>query len=106
VGGILNARDLHRLDHLGPLTNGATNPGGHSKVPFVPIMFWALLMERCATILAIFVIVGVKTNISMHVWYIFACVLVLFVFFQWKVPMHVVFLGLLPPVYPIVHSIY
>lgn len=56
-------------------------------------------------VLAAFVIVGVIINTSMHVWYIFACVVVPLVFCQWKVPMYVVLLALLPPVYPIVHSI-
>ena len=31
------------------LTIDATSPGCHSGVPFVPIMFRAFLMERCAT---------------------------------------------------------
>src|SRR6202048_3504192 len=34
---------------MGPLTNGATSPGCHSGVPLVPMVFRALLMERCAT---------------------------------------------------------
>ena len=35
-------------DHLGPLTNGATSPGRHSKVPLVSMVLRALLKERCA----------------------------------------------------------
>ena len=35
--------------HLGPITNGVTSLGYHFKVPLVPMVFQALLMERCAT---------------------------------------------------------
>ena len=37
-------------DHLGPLTTTVTNLDCHFGVPFVPIVFQALLMERCVTL--------------------------------------------------------
>ena len=50
MGGVPNARGPHpHLDHLGPLTNGATSPGCHCGVPLMPMVFWTLLVERCAT---------------------------------------------------------
>jgi hypothetical protein len=36
------------LGSLGPSHQRGTSPGCHSGVPLVPMMFWALLMERCA----------------------------------------------------------
>ena len=38
------------LDHLSPLTNGTTSLERHFGVPLVPMVLWALLKERCATI--------------------------------------------------------
>ena len=49
MGGVPNARGLHlHQNHLGPLTNGVTSLRYYSRVSFMPIVFWALLIERCA----------------------------------------------------------
>ena len=40
---------LPTLGSLGPLTNGATSSWCHPGVPLVPMVFRALLMERCPT---------------------------------------------------------
>ena len=52
IGGILNVQSscLHK-DHLDPLTNGATSPGHHSRIFFMPMVLWPFFIKRCITIL-------------------------------------------------------
>ena len=51
----LNTQGPHpHQDHMGPLTNGATSPGCHYGVPFVPMVLRELLMEKKSTLINFF----------------------------------------------------
>ena len=41
------------LGSFGPLSNGTTSPGCHSRVLLVPLVLQTLLMEMCATTVAL-----------------------------------------------------